>query len=160
MELLQNRIAQTELIEDLKISFNQFLNKNDPKEINIIWQNLHHAKQSGWFDNDFYIYWLVKCINTPDAQGVYVLCLPSITKDVCGLNERELGDFLMPRINFVLSLNDFSKAISMINFALQGSAIFEKSWLINKLNYIGLEDKVNLLKINAENEAIFLNYSL
>jgi hypothetical protein len=154
------QIHRKEFLEDIKASFNQFLLKNEPQEINTVWQNLHHAKHEGWFEKEFYIYWLVKCINTPNGQGACVLCLPAITNNVCGLNEKDLGDFLMPRIDFIAGLGEYSKALDIINFALQGSAVFEKAWLINKLDYMNIEDKTSFIKNNNQNEAIFFNRSL
>ncbi len=160
MELYQLTLAQKELIEDLKQSFNLFLMENNPQEINRIWQNLHHAKQEGWFESQFYTYWLVKCINTPNAQGACILCLNTITKNICGFDEKELGDFLMPRVNFIINLGEHDKAIDIINFSLQGSAVYEKAWLINKLEQMNIYDKTHFLKINNQNEAIFFNSSL
>ena len=160
METSQLTIAKKEFIEDLKHSFNLFLLENNPQEINRIWQNLHHAKQEGWFEPEFYIYWLVKCINTPNAQGACILCLSAITKNICGFDVKQLGDFLTPRIDFIINLGEYDKAIDIINFSLQGLAVYEKAWLINKLDLMNIEDKTSFLKINNKNEAILFNSSL
>lgn len=160
MNMPEINIQSKEFLEDIKISFNNFLLKNEPQEINTIWQNLHHAKQECWFEKDFYIYWLAKFINTPNAQGTSILCLPVITKDLCGLNEKDLGDFLMPRIDFIIGLSEYNKALDIINFALQGFAVFEKAWLINKLDQMNIEDKTSFIKNNNENDAIFFNSTL
>jgi hypothetical protein len=160
MDMPRMKIQQEQILEDIKISFDNFLLKNDPQEINRIWKNLHHARIEGWFDKEFYIYWLAKCLNTPDAKGACILCLSAITRDICGLSEKDLGNFLMPRIDFIINLNEHDKALDVIHFALQGSAVFEKAWLINKLNQINIEDKTNFIRINNQNEAIFFNSSL
>lgn len=160
MDRLEIKIQRKEFLEDIKIYFDKFLLKNEPQELHIIWQNLHHAKQEDWFEKEFYIYWLAKCINTPNAQGACILCLPIITKNICGFSESELGDFLMPRIDFIIAINEFEKALDIINFALQGNTVFEKAWLTNQLDKMNIEDKMPFIKINNKNEVIFLNSSL
>lgn len=160
MEKSKKYLAREQAIEDIKRSFHDFIVKGNPKEINTVWQILHHAKQEEWFDEEYFRYWLIKCINTLDAQGAYVLCLPAITNKICGLNPRKLGCFLTPRIDFIVAINEFPKALNIINYATQGSAVFEKAWLVNMLEHIGVEDKLYLLQINSKNEAIDLNNSL
>jgi hypothetical protein len=86
--------------------------------------------------------------------------VPSAINSIFGMNEKETGDFLSKKIDFLISINEFERVINWITLALQGNVVFEKAWLINIINYIGIDEQDKTIEENNRNEAFFLNKQL
>lgn len=150
-------IIEKEILKDLAYSFEKFIEKNEPKELNTLLQILFHSKAKKMFNFDFYEYWLNKLLSLSFNQGSYILCVPSVINQVFEMNEKELGNFLSKKIDFLIAINDFERVVNWLTLSLQGNVIYEKSWLINIITYIGIEDSEKLIEENNRNEAFFLN---
>lgn len=163
MNFYEENIIKQEILNDINTSFKSFLVKSEPKEINAIWANLSYASNKGWFNKDLYEYWLTKFLNLPHNEASYILGITAITEDVCGFDQKELGEYLATKIDFYYELNDFGRIINWVNCAHQGNAFFEKAWLRNILDKILDKvsiDKTNIIETNNMNEALYLNIKL
>lgn len=155
-----NKVLEEQILNDLNYSFGKFLATNEPKELNTLLQILFHAQTKKLYNFDFYEYWLNKLLSLSFNQGSYILCVPSAINSIFGMNEKETGDFLSKKIDFLISINEFERVINWITLALQGNVVFEKAWLINIINYIGLDEQEKIIEENNRNEAFFLNKKL
>ncbi|NCQ51818.1 hypothetical protein GW796_07985 [archaeon] len=160
MKRINYTLEQELLVKDIVESFDIFTKVGEPRNLNFIWQNLFHAKEKKWFTNDYYEYWLVRCISATFNQTSFILCQQAITKKICGFSEESLAVFLIPRIDFLISVNDFERAISWLSYSLEGGNFFEISWIKNLLKQLNIENSSSLIELNSKNYAIYLNKSI
>jgi hypothetical protein len=155
-----NSIIEQYILEDIVKNFNTFYEKNDPKYLNLVWKELHHAKLNNWFSLKFYQYWLMKCINVPTGQGSYVLNVHKIVCEICELKGWEFGKFIEEKINLMFQLNENENLIQCLNYGLMGGAIFEKAWIMDLMEKLEIEYPNVFLEMNSKNEFNFLESEL
>ncbi len=155
-----NSILEQYMLEDIVKRFNTFNEKNDPKDLNLVWKELHHAKLNNWFNLPFYQFWLMKCINVPTGQGSYVLNVNIIVSEICELRDWEFGKFIEEKINLMLQLNENENLIQCLNYGLMGGAIFEKSWIMNLIEKLEIEYPNIFFEMNCRNEVNYLEKNL
>ncbi len=143
--------------KDLNELFVSIQNNQRKENIYALLEFLNYAKSEGYFSKEYFQYWLLKIISLESREGLFILCVEELIKNIFEFNPKEFGSFLTKTINLSKEINNFEKAIVIINYGLQGGAIFEKAWLLNILEYFGVNDLSECVALNNKNEALYLN---
>ncbi len=144
-------------IDEITKSFLDFVENGKIQKANYVWKMLFYAKQQNWHNKDFFRYWLNKFVALEDNKGTFILGFSYITYNICEFNEKTLGEYVSSNISFFVKLNELEEAMSAMNYALQGAAFFDKSWIDTFLSELNIENKQDYLEINNKNEALYLN---
>jgi hypothetical protein len=140
--------------------FSEVQLKKNYNVINQIWEMLSYAKKQSCFDREYYQYWFMKTLAFTADEGLFIVCVKKITKEICEFSEVELGKNLADIIDFYMALNSLEKSIILINYAIQGGAVFERAWLKNSIDFLAIDNPEMLLLKNIENEKNYLNGKL
>lgn len=146
--------------KDIDGLFSEIQIKKNYSIINQVWEILSYAKREKLFDKGYYEYCFVKTLAFTSDEGLFIVCVKKITKDICGFSETELGMTVSNIVDFNVSLNNLEKSIILINYAIQGGAVFERAWLKNMIEFLSIDNPEILILKNIENEKNYLNNKL
>ncbi len=153
--------AMKELIKkDIDILFSEIQTKNNFNVINQIWEMLSYAKGEGCFDKQYYQYCFIKTLAFSMEEGLFIVCVKKITQEICEFKENDLGKKISEIVDFYLALNNLEKSIILINYAIQGGAVFERAWLKNTIEFLSIDNPEVLILKNIENEKNYINKQL
>ncbi len=146
--------------KDIDGLFAEIQIKKNYNIINQIWEILCYAKQANIFDNQYYKYCFIKTLAFTSDEGLFIVCVKKITKDICDFTEPQLGMIVSNIVDFNMALNSLEKSIILINYAIQGGAVFERAWLKNSIEFLSIDNPEVLILNNIENEKNYLNNKL
>lgn len=150
-----------ELIKkDIEILFSEMRIKSSHNLINQIWEILSYAKNENFFEKKYYQYCFFRTISCSMEDGLFIVCVKKVTKEICDFNEVELGKKISELIDFYFALNKIEKSIILLNYAIQGGAVFEKAWIKNMVDFLSIDNSEILIMKNIENEKNYLNEKL
>lgn len=153
-------MIENEINEDIKILFKQYVEKTNRTAYVNAWELLHHAKTEDLFSREYFRMWFIKFLSIEDERGLFVLNHPTIVFTICEFNEKSLGEFLMPRIEFSLQFTGHSKFMSCIKNCLEIGVYFDHHWLKKQIDEKALFELEDSLEINKKNEVKFLQKTL